>query len=73
MLENFITIFVFNLLIVSVLFVISLWIKKADIIDIYWGPAFLLSSLIINFNINEFNTYCIFKYISTTTIMIYYI
>ena len=49
MLENFITIFVFNLLIVSVLFVISLWIKKADIIDIYWGPAFLLSSLIILF------------------------
>ena len=49
MLENFITIFVFNLLIVSVLFVISLWIKKADIIDIYWGPAFLLSNLIILF------------------------
>ena len=49
MLENFITIFVFNLLIVSILFVISLWIKKADIIDIYWGPAFLLSSLIILF------------------------
>ena len=49
MLENFITIFVFNLSIVSVLFVISLWIKKADIIDIYWGPAFLLSSLIILF------------------------
>jgi steroid 5-alpha reductase family enzyme len=49
MLENFITIFVFNLLIVSILFVISLWIKKADIIDIYWGPAFLLSGLIILF------------------------
>ena len=45
MIENLIIIFLINLLVVSILFGISLVIKKADIIDIYWGPSFLLSCL----------------------------
>lgn len=45
MIENLIIIFLINLLVVSVLFSISLVNKKADIIDIYWGPSFLLSCL----------------------------
>ncbi len=47
MFENFIIIFLFNLIIVSILFLISLKIKKADIIDIYWAPSFFFSSIII--------------------------
>ena len=45
MIENLIIIFSINLLVVSILFGISLVNKKADIIDIYWGPSFLLSCL----------------------------
>ena len=45
MIENLIIIFLINLLVVSILFGISLVNKKADIIDIYWGPSFLLSCL----------------------------
>ena len=45
MIENLIIIFLINLLVVSILFSISLIIKKADIIDIYWAPSFLLSCL----------------------------
>ena len=47
MIENLIIIFLINLLVVSILFSISLIIKKADIIDIYWAPSFLLSCLIL--------------------------
>ena len=47
MIENLITIFLINLLVVSILFSISLVIKKADIIDIYWGPSFSVSCLIL--------------------------
>ena len=47
MIENLIIIFLINLLVVSILFSISLVIKKADIIDIYWGPSFSLSCLIL--------------------------
>ena len=55
MIENLIIIFLINLLVVSILFGISLVIKKADIIDIYWGPSFLLSCLtllLINKNLS---------------------
>ncbi|MBC8308736.1 MAG: DUF1295 domain-containing protein [Pelagibacterales bacterium] len=45
MIENLIIIFLINLLVVSILFGISLVNKKADIIDIYWGPSFLLNCL----------------------------
>ena len=45
MIENLIIIFLINLLVVSILFGVSLVNKKADIIDIYWGPSFLLSCL----------------------------
>ena len=45
MIENLIIIFLINLLVVSILFGVSLVSKKADIIDIYWGPSFLLSCL----------------------------
>ena len=47
MIENLIIIFLINLLVVSILFGVSLVNKKADIIDIYWGPSFLLSCLIL--------------------------
>ena len=47
MLENSIIIFIFNLIVVSILFLISLKIEKADIIDIYWAPSFFFSSIII--------------------------
>ena len=49
MIENLIIIFLINLLVVSILFGISLVNKKADIIDIYWGPSFLLSCLTLLF------------------------
>jgi len=55
MIENLIIIFLINLLVVSILFGVSLVIKKADIIDIYWGPSFLLSCLtllLINKNLS---------------------
>ena len=55
MIENLIIIFLINLLVVSILFGVSLVNKKADIIDIYWGPSFLLSCLtllLINKNLS---------------------
>ena len=56
MIENLIIIFLINLLVVSILFGISLVNKKADIIDIYWGPSFLLSCLTL-LSINKNSTF----------------
>ena len=53
MIENFFVILAFNWLIVTLLWFSTLKIKRADFIDIYWGPSFFFSALLIFFlNIN---------------------
>ena len=47
MIENLIIILAFNWLIVTLLWFSTLKIKRADFIDIYWGPSFFFSALLI--------------------------
>ena len=49
MIENFLIILAFNWLIVTLLWFSTLKIKRADFIDIYWGPSFFFSALLIFF------------------------
>ena len=54
MIENLIIILAFNWLIVTLLWFSTLKIKRADFIDIYWGPSFFLSALLIFLLNNNF-------------------
>ncbi len=54
MIENFLIILAFNWLIVTLLWFSTLKIKRADFIDIYWGPSFFFSALLIFFLNNNF-------------------
>ena len=54
MIENFFVILAFNWLIVTLLWFSTLKIKRADFIDIYWGPSFFFSALLIFFLNNNF-------------------
>ena len=54
MIENFLVILTFNWLIVTLLWFSTLKIKRADFIDIYWGPSFFFSALLIFFLNNNF-------------------
>ncbi len=54
MIENFLFILAFNWLIVTLLWFSTLKIKRADFIDIYWGPSFFFSALLIFFLKNNF-------------------
>ena len=54
MIENFLVILAFNWLIVTLLWFSTLKIKRADFIDIYWGPSFFFSALLIFFLNNNF-------------------
>ena len=54
MIENFLIILAFNWLIVTLLWFSTLKIKRADFIDIYWGPSFFLSALLIFLLNNNF-------------------
>ena len=49
MFENFLIILAFNWFAVTILWFSTLKIKRADFIDIYWGPGFFLSALLIFF------------------------
>tara|TARA_B100001741_G_C16471371_1_gene560201 strand:+ start:52 stop:825 length:774 start_codon:yes stop_codon:yes gene_type:complete len=49
MFENFLIILAFNWFAVTILWFSTLKIKRADFIDIYWGPSFFLSALLIFF------------------------
>ena len=49
MFENFLIILAFNWFAVTILWFATLKIKRADFIDIYWGPSFFLSALLIFF------------------------
>ena len=53
MIENFIIILIFNWIIVTILWIYSLYSKKADIIDTYWGLSFLFVSLLIFYKENN--------------------
>ena len=57
MIENFISIIMFNWIIVTILWLYSQYSKKADIIDTYWGPSFFLICLFLLFK--EGNYYSI--------------
>ena len=59
MLENFLIIIAFNWIIVTILWLISLKTLRADFIDVYWGPSFFFSAMILlliqkNFYISNF-------------------
>ena len=54
MLINFITILGFNFIVITILWISSLKTKRADFIDIYWGPSFFFSALLIFFLNNNF-------------------
>ena len=54
MIENLLIILAFNWLIVTLLWFSILKIKRADFIDIYWGPSFFFSALLIFFLNNNF-------------------
>ena len=49
MIENFLIILAFNWFVVTLLWFSTLKIKRADFIDIYWGPSFFFSALLIFF------------------------
>ena len=46
MLLNFITILGFNFIVITILWISSLKTRRADFIDIYWGPSFFFSFLL---------------------------
>ncbi len=48
MIENFLIILAFNWFVVTLLWFSTLKIKRADFIDIYWGPSFFFSALMIS-------------------------
>jgi len=54
MIENFLIILAFNWLVVTLLWFSTLKIRRADFIDIYWGPSFFFSALLIFFLNNNF-------------------
>ena len=54
MIENFLIILAFNWFVVTLLWFSTLKIKRADFIDIYWGPSFFFSALLIFFLNNNF-------------------
>ena len=54
MIENFLIILTFNWFVVTLLWFSTLKIKRADFIDIYWGPSFFFSALLIFFLSNNF-------------------
>ncbi len=54
MIENFLIILAFNWLVVTLLWFSTLKIKRADFIDIYWGPSFFFSTLLIFLLSNNF-------------------
>ena len=54
MFENFLIILAFNWVAVTILWFSTLKIKRADFIDIYWGPSFFLSALLIFFLYKNF-------------------
>ena len=54
MIENLLIILAFNWLIVTLLWFSTLKIKRADFIDIYWGPSFFFSALLILLLNNNF-------------------
>ena len=47
MLFNFLTILGFNFVVITILWLSSLKTKRADFIDIYWGPSFFFSFLLV--------------------------
>ena len=47
MLINLITILGFNFIVITILWISSLKTKRADFIDIYWGPSFFFSFLLV--------------------------
>ena len=54
MIDNFFAIIIFNWFIVTILWTYSLYSKKADIIDTYWGPSFFFVCLILLFRENNY-------------------
>ena len=55
MIENLLIILALNWLIVTLLWFSTLKIKRADFIDIYWGPSFFFSTAIIYFLDNDYS------------------
>ena len=47
MIENFLIILALNWSVVTILWLATLKIQRADFIDIYWGPSFFLSGLLL--------------------------
>ena len=47
MLLNFITILGYNFIVITILWISSLKTKRADFIDIYWGPSIFFSFLLV--------------------------
>ena len=55
MLLNFITILGFNFVVITILWMSSLKTRRADFIDIYWGPSFFFSFLLVIIVNNSFS------------------
>ena len=68
MLLNFIIILGFNFIVITILWISSLKTKRADFIDIYWGPSFFFSFLLV-LVIN--NSFSIIEIISLSLIAIW--
>ncbi len=63
MLLNFITILGFNFIVITILWISSLKTRRADFIDIYWGPSFFFSfllALVINNSFSVTEIICLF-------------
>ena len=55
MLINFMIILGFNFVVITILWISSLKTKRADFIDIYWGPSFFFSFLLVLLINNSFS------------------
>ena len=55
MIENLLIILSFNFIVITILWLSSLKTRRADFIDIYWGPSFFFSTAIIYFLDNDYS------------------
>ena len=55
MLTNLLIILLFNFVVITILWLSSLKTQRADFIDIYWGPSFFISFLLLLYVTNKFS------------------
>ena len=56
MIENLIIILAINTFVISILWLSQLKTRRADLIDVYWGPSFFISILAVAIKDNSFQS-----------------